>query len=124
MSADVLAYLDDKMRALGVPYVFMRWEDTIPEMYFVGEYNERAMTTRQEDGRQDINIILRGFTRGPWRLLEQARAAIENGVNETALLANGSGIACYYEGATPVPTGDAALKSIKINLTIQEWKVE
>lgn len=123
MSIAVLEYMKSRMQALGIPYAFMQWEEALPEYYFVGEYNELAMATKEEDGRQDITLILRGFTRGAWLLLEQARETIEQNITQTAILENGSGIACFYDGATVVPTGDAELKSIKINLTIQEWKV-
>ena len=81
------------------------------------------MTTREECGRQDATFILRGYTRGSWLLLEQAKAKIEKGLPLTAILDDGSGVAIFYSSGTVVPTGDADFKSIKIDLTIQEWKV-
>jgi len=124
MSIAALKYVSDLMQSLDIPYEFMRWNDRIPEdYYFVGEYNELAMTTKEEDGRQDTTFILRGFTRKSWLLLEQAKAKIEANATQTAILDDGTGIAVFYESGTVVPTGDAELKSIKINLNIEEWKV-
>ena len=123
MSVNVLNYVNALMEKLNIPYAFMRWITEPPEVYFVGECDELAMTTKEENGRQDTNVILRGFTRKDWMHLEEARAKIEKHAPQTAILADGTGIAVFYDGATVVPTFDADLKSIKINLTIQEWKV-
>lgn len=124
MSIAALAYIADLMQSMGIPYDFMRWNTEPPDdYYFVGEYIEEPSLTKQESGKQDTTFILRGFTRGSWLLLEQAKAKIEKNCAKTAILANGSGIAVFYDSATVVPTGDSELKSIKINLTIQEWSV-
>lgn len=124
MSVAALQYIADMMERIDIPYAFMRWDTEPPaDYYFVGEYNEVPSMTKEEDGRQDITIILRGFTRGSWLLLEQAKERIEKNAQQTAILNNGSGIAVFYDSAMVVPTGDAELKSIKINLNIQEWKV-
>lgn len=125
MSIAALEYINNLMQSMGIPYEFMRWNTEPPDSYyFVGEYNEHAMTTMEEDGRQDATFILRGYTRGSWLLLEQAKAKIEQSVPKTAILSDGTGIAVFYGSGTIVPTADAELKSIKIDLTIQEWKVK
>lgn len=125
MSIAVLKYVADLMQSLDIPYGFMRYNHDPPkeQYYFVGEYMELEMTTKEENGMQEITFILRGFTRDSWLLLEQAREKIEKSVARTAILPDGTGIAIFYGSAMPVPTGDAELKSIKINLNIQEWKV-
>lgn len=125
MSVAVLKYVDDLMQSMGIPYGFMRYNNEPPseKYYFVGDYTELEMTTKEENGMQEITFILRGFTRDSWLLLEQAREKIEKSVAKTAILPDGTGIAVFYGSAMPVPTGDAELKSIKINLNIQEWKV-
>lgn len=124
MSIAVLNYIGNLMQSMGIPYAFMRWNTEPPEdYYFVGEYNEHEMTTREECGRQDATFILRGYTRGSWLLLEQAKAKIEKGLPLTAILDDGSGVAIFYSYGTVIPTGDADFKSIKIDLTIQEWRV-
>lgn len=124
MSVALLKHVSDMMNALNIPYAFMRWNEHPPDdYYFVGEYTESEMVTREEDGHQETTFILRGFTRGDWLLLEEAKEKIEKSCNKTAILPDGSGIAVFYDYGMVVPTYDAELKSIKINLTIQEWKV-
>ena len=125
MSIAAMRYVSDLMNSLNIPYAFMRWNTHPPDdYYFVGEYVESAMVTKEEDGRQDTTFILRGFTRGDWLALEQAKEQIEKNCAKTAILPDGSGIAVFYESGMVVPTYDADLKSIKINLQIQEWKVK
>ena len=124
MSITALKYISDLLKSIGINYEFMRWNSGIPpDVYFVGEYIESPSMTKEENGFQETTFILRGFTYGEWMLLEQEKAKIEANVTKTAILDNGSGIAVFYESSNPVPTGDADLKSIKINLNIQEWKV-
>ena len=102
----------------------MEWKDKPPDdRYCVGEPNEVLMTTMDEDGRQDTTFILRHFTRGDWALLMKDANNIKNNLPQTAILPDGTGIAVFYAGSTPVPTGDAELKSMKTNLTIQEYEV-
>ena len=124
MSIAAMRYISDLMNSLNIPYAFMRWNTHPPDYYFVGEYVESAMVTKEEDGRQDTTFILRGFTRGDWLALEQAKEQIEKNCAKTAILEDGTGIAVFYESGMVVPTYDADLKSIKINLQIQEWKVK
>lgn len=125
MSEAALAYIAKLMESMGIPYAFREWQEKPPDdYYFVGDYIEETSATREESGFQPTTFILRGFTRGPWRLLEQAKAKIEKSIAKTAILEDGSGIAIFYGNAAPVPTGDMELKSIKINLQIQEWRVK
>lgn len=125
MTIAALEYMKNLLDSIGIPYDFMRWNKTEkPDCYFVGEYIESPSPTREENGYQESTFILRGFTRKDWLLLEQAKAKIEANVAKTAILDDGSGIAVFYDTASPVPTGDAELKSIKINLNIQEWRVK
>lgn len=123
MSEAALKFISDLMERLGIPYAFIEWQDELPDYYFVGEYMDNPSPTREESGLQESTFILRGFTRKSWLLLEQAKAKIEKTVARTAILDDGSGIAVFYGTAQPVPTGDHELKSIKINLDIQERKV-
>lgn len=124
MTIAALEYMKNLIESIGIPYDFMRWnKEEVPECYFVGNYLETPSPTREENGYRESTFILRGYTRGDWLLLEQAKAKIEANVAKTAILGDGSGIAVFYESASPVPTGDAELKSIKIDLNIQEWRV-
>lgn len=119
-----LKFVSDFMDGLSIPYDFMEWKDKPPDdRYFSGEPMEVSMTTLEEDGQQDTTFILRGFTRKEWKLLMQDAQTIKRNLPQTAILPDGTGIAVFYAGATPVATADAQLKSIKINLDIKEWSV-
>jgi len=126
MSIAALNYIANMMREMGIPYRFERWKASeLPDDYYcVGEsYTEIPSVTKEEDGRQETTLYLRLFTRREWLLLEQAKAKIEKNCARTAILNDGTGIAVFYDSAMIVPTGDAELKSMKINLIIQEWRV-
>lgn len=124
MSEAALQFISDLMESMGIPYAFLEWKDKPPEdYYFVGDYIEEDSPARDENGHQQTTFILRGFTRKSRSMLEQAKAKIEKTVRKTAILEDGSGIAVFYETGNHVRTGDAELKSIKINLSVQEWRV-
>lgn len=126
MSKQVLKLVSDAMTALGIEYGFVEYSnDPVVYPYFVGEYQETEGFT--EDGLQECTFILTGFTRDSWLTLEEAKDEIENYFNKvsgyTVITDNGSGVAIFYADALIVPTGDAELKSIQINLSVKEWKV-
>lgn len=124
MSVSALNYIAKMMQEIGVPYRFGIWKtEELPDDYYcVGEsYLELA---REEDGRYETTLYLRLFTRKEWLLLEQAKELIEKNCARTAILDDGTGVAVSCDSSMIVPTGDAELKSMKINLTIQEWKVK
>lgn len=124
MTIETLGYIDSFMENLDIPYEFMEWTGyEIPEVYFVGEYQETESQTKEEDGFQETSFILTGFTKGAWYLLEEAKEKIEKGITTTAILDDESGVAIFYGSALVVPTGDAELKRLQINLNIKEWKV-
>lgn len=123
MSISALKFISEKLERLKIPYAFEEWTaNEVPDPYFVGEYNEVESTEREENGYQETTFILTG-TGQKWLGLEQAKEIIENNITETAILPNGNGIAVFYSNSFPVPTGDAELKRIQINLTIKEWRV-
>ena len=126
MSKQVLKIVSDAMTELGIEYGFGVYEgNPIAYPYFVGEYTETEPYT--EDGLQEITFLLTGFTRDSWLTLEDAKERIENYFNQvsgkTVIADNGSAVAIFYANSLIVPTGDAELKSIQINLHIKEWKV-
>ena len=126
MSKQVLKLVSDAMTALGIEYGFVEYSsDSVAYPYFVGEYQETESVT--EDGLQESTFILTGFTRDSWLTLEEAKEKIENYFNRvsgyTVISDSGSGVAVFYADALIVPTGDAELKSIQINLSVKEWKV-
>lgn len=124
MSVAALQFLNNQMeKALPGHYAFMRWNTHPPDdYYFTAEYNETPMETAEEDGRREMTIYVRGYTWGDWLSLENAKEAIARIVPTTAILENGSGVAIFYDSASVVPTGLDELKSIKIDLTMQEWR--
>ena len=125
MSKASLRIIADAMREMGLAYGFMEYAGDLVYPYFVGEYTEQAPTT--EDGLQITNFMLTGFSRGSWLDLEDAREQIAQYFGmvsgKTVISDNGSGVAVFYENALVVPTEDATLKRIQINLHIKEWKV-
>ena len=123
MKITSLAFVNNRLLSLDLPYSFMEWSEPPPDDYFVGEYIENPSITLEENGFQETTFIIRGWTNGSWLNLETYKEKIEKNISTTAILEDGTGIAIFYESAMVVPTGVAGWKSIKINLEIQEWKV-
>lgn len=125
MTTAALALVSSGMDILGLNYAFMQWADSPDYPYFTGEYQEAESLT--EDGLQESTFILNGWTRGAWLELEQAKEMIENYFNRISgkrvIVEGGSAVAVFYASSSVIPTGDAELKRIQINLTVKEWKV-
>lgn len=124
MTTDVMKLISDGMTALKLNYAFAEWKDEIIYPYFVGEYQETPATT--EDGLQETDFILTGFTRGEWADLEAAKEKIENYFykdGRTAIAPSGNAVAVFYANSLVMPTGDAELERIEIHLGVKEWKV-
>lgn len=129
MSKATLKIISDAMESLGLPYGFIEYRigdgEEIPETYFVGEYQELEPIT--EDGLQESTFLLTGFSRGTWLALENAKEAISNYFNKvsgkTVIAEDGSAVAIFYSNSLVVPTGDAELKRLQINLDVKEWSV-
>ena len=114
------------MKSLGLAYGFGEYSgNPVVYPYFVGEYTETEMFN--ESGLQESTFLLTGFSRGSWLDLENAKERIEKQFNRVSgkigITDSGSAVAIFYSHALIVPTGDAELKSIQINLSIKEWKV-
>lgn len=120
-----LKIVDASMTDMGLNYAFGMWKGDPVETYWIGEYQETSTTT--EDGLQESTFILTGFTRGTWSELEATKQKIEKYFNKvsgkTVITDNGSAVAIFYGYSLIVPTGDAELKRIEINLEVKEWKV-
>jgi hypothetical protein len=111
------------MTALGLNYAFLRWTSDVIYPYFIGEYTEEPNIT--EDNLQDTSFLITGTTRGSFIDLETAKANIEKLYRDgkRIITTSGTGVVIFYESSLTVPTDDAELKKIQINLLIKEWKV-
>lgn len=125
MSIEAIEIIKTSLNSLGINYEFGTWTKEMVYPYFVGEYQESEPMT--EDGLQESTFILTGFTRGNWLDLEESKEVIEEYFDpicgKIVIADSGSAVAIFYADSLVVPTGDAELKKMQINLTIKEWKV-
>lgn len=123
MIETALAIVNEELNIIGVPYEFMRWTSPVVDRYWVGEYSE--IPTDSEDGYEEGSLILTGTTKDSWLTLMQERAKIKdhfptiNGLSKTT---DNGVVVIFYENSFPVPTGEADLKRIQVNLKIKAWK--
>lgn len=121
-----LKIISDAMEALGLNYAFMEWSEVPAYPYFVGEYQE--ITPTNESGMQESTFLLTGFSRGSWLALEDAKEAIRDYFNKvsgkTVIAEDRTAVAIFYANSFVLPTGDAELKKIQINLDVKEWSVK
>ena len=129
MTKEALKIISDDMASLGIEYDIGTYSGNekgkVIYPYFVGEYQEIEPYT--EDGLQETMFMLNGFSRGSWLALEEAKEKIERHYSKVygnrMITADGSAVVIFYANSLIVPTGDAELKRIQINLRIKEWKV-
>lgn len=122
MTETSLNLIASTLSALGLNYAFMEWNGKPAYPYFVGEYQE--YDPMNEDGMQESDFILSGFSRTTYQVLEEAKETIKSyftTTGKTVIADDGSAVAVFYSGSFPVPTGDAELKKIQINLKVKEW---
>lgn len=130
MSKEGLEIISKAMSDLGLNYSFMEYhlekgaKPSYP--YFVGEYQE--VEPLNEDGMQESTFLLTGFSRETWLALEDAKEKISAYFNKvggrTVIADSGSAVAVFYSNSLVIPTGDAELKKIQINLIVKEWSVK
>ena len=121
----VLAFIYEQLNTiLGIPYEFMEWtDDKIPSQYWVGELSDSTPIT--EDGKETYTLLLTGTTRAKWLDLINTVDAIKGHFPpvEGFRIDKGSfTIVVTYSNAFPVPTGEADLKRMQVNLEITTWK--
>lgn len=125
MTESVIEYFNERMSAV-VQYALGQWEGNAADeescYWVLSDYTEEESASRDESGKQATNVVLRGFTRGKLMLLERDKEKIAKHVPSTTVLEDGTGVAIMYGYGMIVPTGDADLKSMKINMRIQEWR--
>ena len=129
MSKAVLKIIKDSMKEIGINYQFKKWKGHPVYPYFVGSYQE--VPTPWEDGMQETSFILTGFSRSDGSVdgvlqLEDAKEKIETYFDIGKVVnADGTAVAIFYANTFgDLPTGDAELEKIEINLTIKEWRVK
>lgn len=118
-----LAFINQQMTSIAVPYEFGQWSSEIKYPYFVGEITEDAIYT--EDGLEQSTLLLTGFHRGDYITLEGIKERIKEHFHPIFGLRGNTesgSIVIFYDGAFSVPSGEADLKKIQINLKIKEWK--
>lgn len=125
----VLKVIADEMDALGINYDFEEWKGKPKYPYVTGEYQE--IESLDEDGEQETQFILNVFARGITAHgdLEEVKNKIKKHFpaigGRLATTESGSRVAIFYANTLGnIPTGDADLKKIQINLKIKEWSVE
>ena len=125
---DKLKFINEQMDILEIPYEFGdEWTSKVTYPYFTGEFTE--VPTLDEDGYEETEVILTGFHRGTGALmeLETIKNTIKKHFDPICGLSasTDSGIiVVFFNGSFPIPTREADLKRIQINLLIKEWKGE
>ena len=124
----VLKIIADEMDALGINYDFEEWKGKPTYPYVTGEYQE--VESLDEDGEQETQFILNVFARGitAYADMEEVKNKIKKHFpkigGRLATTESGSRVAIFYANTLGnLPTGDADLKRIQINLKIKEWSV-
>lgn len=119
----ILKLVDEQLTRIDIPYEFMEWTQAVTYPYFTGELTEETV---QSEGHRVYRLLLNGFSRGPgsYAKLEGIRERIREHFDADYGLRLPKEDGCaviFYDGAFYVPTGEAELKRIQINLFIQEW---
>ena len=120
---DKFSFISEQLATIAIPYEFGEWNSDIVYPYYTGEITEEPPTT--EDGAEQSTLILNGFHRGKYIDLERDKEKIKKLFNPICGLrgeTDSGAIAVFFDGSFYVPTGEADLKRIQINLKIKEWK--
>lgn len=121
---DNLKFINEQMGVIAVPYEFGEWTSPVSYPYGVGEITEEPITT--EDGAEQSMLFLTFFHRG--KMIDLL--AIKNKIKKHFPPIHGlrgetedGAIAVFYDSfLANIPTGEAGLKKIQVNLKILEWK--
>lgn len=119
-----LKFINEQMTAIAVPYEFGEWSSAIQNLYFVGEITEDP--TIHEDGLEQSTMLLTGFCRGKMidllTVMEKIKSHFSPVHGLRGQTDSGSTIAVFFDGYFTIPSGEADLKKIQINLKIFVWK--
>ena len=120
---DKLKFINEHMDMISVPYEFGEWTSPVLHPYGVGEITEEPITT--EDGAEQSTLLLTFFNRGKMIDLLEIKERIKKHFNPISGLrgkTDSGTIVVFYDGFFAIPSGEADLKKIQINLKIIEWK--
>lgn len=120
---DKLKFINEQLAGIAVNYEFGELTSRIAYPYWVGEITEEPTMT--EDGSEQSTMILNGFHRGKFLSLETEKEKIKkhfHPVHGLRAKTDSGSIAVFFDGAFYVPTGEADLKRMQINIKIKEWK--
>lgn len=120
---DKLKFISAQMESIGIPYEFPEWTSDVTYPYFVGEITEDPVET--EDGEEQSTLLLTGFNRGNMIDLIKSKDKIKSHFPPVYGLrgqTDSGAIAVFFDGSFPVPSGEAELYKIQINLKIIEMK--
>ena len=120
---DKLKFINEQMDIISVPYEFGEWSSPVIYPYGVGEITEYPITT--EDGVEESTMLLTFFHRGKMIDLLEIKEKIKKHFHPIYGLrgdTEGGAIAVFYDGFFPIPSGEADLKKIQVNLKIIEMK--
>ena len=123
---DKLQFINEQMDILSVPYEFGEWTSKVQYPYCVGEITEEPTTS--EDGLEQSTFLLNCFNRGSEGVLlglEEIKEKIKKhfpAIYGLRAATKSGSITVYFDGAFYVPTNEAELKRLQINLIIKEWK--
>ena len=120
---DKLKFINEQLDSIAVPYEFMEWTSPVVYPYGVGEITEEPTTT--EDGAEQSTLLLTFFHRGKMIDLLSIKEKIKKHFHPIYGLrgeTDSGAIAVFYDGFFPIPSGEADLKIIQINIKINEWK--
>lgn len=124
----VLQIIKEQMDSLAIPYEFGEWTSDVVYPYSVGELIEPE--AESEDGLEQPDFILTFFHRAaenPYAAMEDMKNKIKKHFRPIHGLRVQQGhdvFVLYYGGASYIPTGEADLKRLQIDINIKHWKGE
>lgn len=119
-----IVFISDQLEKIGVPFQFLEWSAPVKYPYYVGEITEEP--TETADGFERSTMLVTGYYRGSAAALEADKEKIKKHFHPNIGLhgqTDNGRIVVFFDGAFYIPSGEAGLKKIQINLLIKEWKV-
>lgn len=116
-------FIKNQMNILAVNYEYGEWSSEVNYPYWVGELTEDPVMT--EDGLEESTMILTGFHRGKQIDLETVKNKIKqhfDPIDGLCAKTDSGSITVFFDGSFFIPSGEADLKKMQINLKIKEWK--